>query len=241
MIAKKSKLRLYFRAWKLQKSTSINFHNFQNNFQNRVVKMALRALKRPEINLVFERIRKGEYLLGIDHANLDEMDCEQLTAYLTDLRHKYQQRMDCEKSADIAESQDRLPEPIPYEVKTIDDLTESERAEFDKMNIDPADVDQILVMPCGLVVDTGGRRWIEARLGKKPVSDDEMRQLKTDYNKLLSELRTLESNMTGADIPAHGALMDKLSKIYEAIVFGSHAITVEETRRGFDIDTEAKS
>ena len=57
MIAKKSKLRLYFRAWKLQKSTSINFHNFQNNFQNEIVKMAVKALKRPKtefLNQSFE-------------------------------------------------------------------------------------------------------------------------------------------------------------------------------------------
>jgi hypothetical protein len=103
------------------------------------------------------------------------------------------------------------------------------------MNIDPADVDEILATSHGLVVSTGGRRWIEARLGKKPVSDAEMAQLKADYNKVLSELRLLEKDMAGEDIPAHGALMDKLSKIYETIVSGGYAITPEETRHGFEL------
>lgn len=134
-----------------------------------------------------------------------------------------------------AELQEKALDNIPSEVKTIDELTPLERKEFEAMNIDPTNVDQILATPHGLVVSTGGKRWIEARLGKKPVSEVEMQQLKADYNRLLSELRKLEKNMTSEDIPAHKMLMDKLSGIYEAIVCGGYAITPEETRRGFKL------
>ena len=128
---------------------------------------------------------------------------------------------------------------ITYTQKTISELTESERAEFEKMNIAPADVDQILSTPYGLVVNTGGKRWMKARLGKQPVSDVEMAQLKADYNTVLAKLRALEKGMTSADLPAHKVLMDKLSGIHETIVFGGYEITPEEARHGLDTPLRA--
>lgn len=121
-----------------------------------------------------------------------------------------------------------------YQVKNISELTEAERAFFDGMNIDPADVDSIVVTPDGLVVSTGGRHWIEARLGKKPVSDAEMAQLKADYNSVLQKLRFLEKDMTSDHLPAHKALMDKIASIHETMVLGGYPVTPEETRKGFN-------
>jgi len=101
------------------------------------------------------------------------------------------------------------------------------------MNIDPADVDEIVATSHGLVVSTGRRRWIEARLGKKPVADAEIAQLKADYNSLLQKLRALEKNMASGDLTAHKALMDKIASIQQTILYGGYLVTSEETRSGF--------
>jgi len=52
---------------------------------------------------------------------------------------------------------------IAYTQKTIAELTNSERDEFERMNIAPSNVDQILATPYGLIVNTGGKE--EARNG----------------------------------------------------------------------------
>jgi hypothetical protein len=122
---------------------------------------------------------------------------------------------------------------INYQVKNISELTEADRAFFLGMNIDPADVDEIVATSHGLVVSTGRRRWIEARLGKKPVADAEIAQLKADYNSLLQKLRALEKNMASGDLTAHKALMDKIASIQQTILYSGYLVTSEETRSGF--------
>jgi len=139
------------------------------------------------------------------------------------------------RCVDTTPSSSNFPDVPKSVVKTIEELTETERAEFDGMNIDPADVDSILATPHGLVVNTGRKRWMEARLGKQPLSDVEMARMKRSYNKILSDLRILEKDMTSADLPKHKALMDKLSMIHEVIVLGGYEVTPEETRQGFDV------
>lgn len=134
-----------------------------------------------------------------------------------------------------AKSREQAPESIPSEIKeTIAKLSEAEREELQKMNIDLADVDEILSTLHGLVVSTGMRRWLKNRLGKRATSDADMRHLKMDYNAVLAKLRVLEKGMTREDFPTHKVLMSKLSKIYDTIVYGGYAITPEETRQGFD-------
>jgi hypothetical protein len=88
MIAKKSKLRLYFRAWKLQKSTSINFHNFQNNFKNEIVKMALKSLKRPKTEFLNQSSEVGAPTTSNDF----EWQREVLASLSDDERMEYEER-----------------------------------------------------------------------------------------------------------------------------------------------------
>lgn len=203
-------------------------------------------------------IRKGEDTLGIDHANLDSMNGEELAAYLTELRCKYKQRADGEESEDSSkgtEESKNIMLDIPDDAKTIDDLTEAERKKLQEKGFDLSNIDYVRETPYATIVSSGMRRYLKARLGKKTVSDAEMpkrprseallrAQLKADYNAVLAQMRVVESRMTSegltdANKQEHQVLLQKLSGIYDAILFGGYVLTPEETRQGFNLDKEA--
>jgi hypothetical protein len=112
-------------------------------------------------------------------------------------------------------------------------LSETERAEFEAMNIPLEDVDYIHPTPHGLVVETGRKRWILARLGTISATDEDIRRAKQEYNSILGKVRRLEKIVTMADLNRHWMLMSQLARIYENIVTYGYEITREEARNGF--------
>ena len=183
---------------------------------------------------VLSKIRKGEDMLGIDQVNLSAMSADELAAYLKELRRNWEQNTTGETPDEPAETVEaEWAKGLDFGessqiTKLADELSEAERQRIAGMGIDIADADYVTLTKHVFAVATGGNQWQQKRLGTKPVIEDEMRKLKTDYNRLLAELRGVK------DTQAAKALWKELDSTYEAIVRGGDAISYVEASKGFE-------
>ena len=75
-------------------------------------------------------IRKGEDTLGIDHANIDAMNAEQLARYLIDLRCKYKKHVENDKLALQEPTNETMP---PIKAAPVIQETDQREKELDAL------------------------------------------------------------------------------------------------------------